>query len=97
MGYQRLRLMPYLHPNAWRLAVAPRELFSNRNGAFVPHQKLGDSSVAIYSAADGGDGYFDWTDAHGVDARALAEKFIARFPIIAEQGRASCRSPLLFG
>ena len=54
MGYQRLRLMPYLHPNAWRLAVAPKELFSDRNGAFVPHGKLGDSSVAIYSAAGGG-------------------------------------------
>lgn len=67
MGYQRLRLMPYLHPNAWRLAVAPKELFSDRNGAFVPHGKLGDCSVAIYSAAGGGDGYFDWTDVRGDD------------------------------
>lgn len=87
MGYQRLRLMPYLHPNAWRLAVAPKELFSDSNGAFVPHEKLGDSSVAIYSAAGGGDGYFDWIDARGDDARALAEKFIARFPVIAERGK----------
>lgn len=87
MGYQRLRLMPYLHPNGWRLAVAPNELFSDRNGAFVHHEMLSDGNVAIYSAAGGGDGYFDWTDARGDDARALAEKFIARFAAIAERGK----------
>jgi hypothetical protein len=87
MGYQRLRLMPYFHPNAWRLAVAPKELFSDRNGAFIAHDRLGNERVAIYSAAGGGEGYFDWTDARSDDARALAEKFITRLPAIAECGK----------
>lgn len=87
LGYQRLRIMPYLHPNAWRLAVAPAEFFSKVNGAFIPLNRLTERNVAIYSAAGAGDAYFDWLDAHGNDARALADKFIARFPDIASKGK----------
>lgn len=87
LGYQRLRIMPYVHPNAWRLAVAPAEFFSERNGAYIPVSKLTDRNVAIYSAAGDGEAYFDWSDAKGNDARELAEKFIERFPDIAAQGK----------
>lgn len=86
MGYQHLRLMPYLNGEKWRLAVSYKEQFSERNGAFIPHEKIGQNT-AIYSAAGGGDLFFDWTDAKGDDARALAEKFVARFPTIAERGK----------
>lgn len=83
MGYQNLRIMPYVHPLAWRLAVGPKDCFSSINGA-----SLNDGSwdVPIYSSAGGGSHYFDWTDAANDDARALAEKFIQRFPDIAQRG-----------
>lgn len=87
LGYQRLRIMPYVHPNAWRLAVAPVELFSQANGANIPLNRLTERGVAIYSAAGDGGSYFDWPDAKGNDARELADKFIARFPEIAAQGK----------
>lgn len=84
MGYQHLRIMPYVHPNAWRLAVGPRDIFSERNGAYIPVDSL--NGLPIYSAAGGGDAYFDWEDAKGNDARALAEKFVIRFPDVAKRG-----------
>ncbi len=84
MGYQNLRIMPYLHPNAWRLAVGPSNLFSELNGAVIPFESL--IGMPIYSAAGGGDLYFDWDDAKGNDARALAEKFVVRFPDTAKRG-----------
>jgi hypothetical protein len=84
MGYQQLRIMPYLHPMAWRLAVAPRDCFSLRNGAYLKDNAWED--VPIYSSAGGGNPYFDWPDAKGDNARALAEKFLLRFPDIAKRG-----------
>lgn len=81
MGYQRLRIMPYKHPMAWRLAVAPHEYFSEKNGAFIPHNMWGD--IPITGA---GSLYFGWEDAKTDDARDLAEKFVSRFPDMAKQG-----------
>lgn len=83
MGYQRLRIMPYTHPLAWRLAIAPAEHFCDGNGAVL---KSGCWDVPIYSAASE-DAYFDWNDARGDNARQLAEKFVDRFPAIADRGR----------
>lgn len=84
MGYQHLRIMPYVHPNAWRLAVGSRDIFSEQNGAYIPVNSL--SGLPIYSAARGGDAYFDWEDAKGNDARTLADKFVSRFPDVAKRG-----------
>ena len=83
MGYQRLRIMPYVHPLAWRLAVGPKDCFSLRNGSSLKDDKW---DVPIYSSAGGGNYYFNWEDAKGDNARALAEKFILRFPDIANKG-----------
>lgn len=52
MGFQRLRITPYMHPNAWRLAIGPRECFTSRNGAVFMAGKWDE--VAIYSSASGG-------------------------------------------
>jgi len=82
MGHQRLRIMPYLHPLAWRLAVAPRDVFFS-NGIAFPISKLNDE--AVYSSASGNH-YFAWEDAKHDDARALAEKFLTRFPSLSERG-----------
>lgn len=83
LGYQRLRVMPYEYPVAWRLAIGPAELFSSVNGAFIPRPE--EELLATYSSASE-TAYFGWSDAHGDTARQLAEKFIVRFPTICEQG-----------
>ncbi|WP_076600580.1 hypothetical protein [Aromatoleum tolulyticum] len=84
MGFQRLRIMPYEHPLAWRLAVAPRDGFSLRNGASLKDNAW--EGVPIYSSAGGGNCYFDWQDAKSDNARALAEKFLLRFADVAKRG-----------
>ena len=84
MGFQRLRIMPYEHPMGWRLAVAPWDRFSLRNGASLKDNDW--EGVPIYSSAGGGNRYFDWEDAKGDNARALAEKFLFRFPDVAKHG-----------
>lgn len=83
LGYQGLRGMPYLNPLGFRLAIAPKRYFSERNGAVIPQSQLTGSNVAITGAGD----YFGWVDTANDDARTLAQKFIARFPEIANQGK----------
>lgn len=83
MGYQRLRMMPYIYPLAWRVAVGPADLFSDRNGAWVEH---GDhQGCAVYSSATSNE-YFDWHDAKRDTAKDLAIKFIQRYPAICSAG-----------
>ena len=83
MGYQRLRIMPYEAPLAWRIEIAPAEDFLKSNGAYGP--TVSETS-AKYTAASG-NAYFDWNDAAGDTARQLAQKFVDRFPEIAAKGQ----------
>lgn len=84
LGYQNLRGMPYMHPLGFRFAIAPKDFFAD-NGVALPTSLLvgDDVNVAITGAID----YFGWNDTAGNDARALAEKFVQRFPAIAAKGR----------
>jgi hypothetical protein len=84
LGYQRLRGMPYMNPLGFRFAIAPKDCFAE-NGIAIPAVRLAgdDELVAITDA----DEYFGWKDASGKDARALAEKFVERFPEIATKGK----------
>lgn len=82
LGYQRLRIMPYEYPVAWRLVIGPVDGFSQSNGAYWEGEADG---CAHYSSAQRA-GYFGWPDAHSDNARQLAEKFIARFPAICDAG-----------
>ena len=88
LGFQRLRIMPYEAPIAWRCQISPAEQFSARNGAYAPYDP--DNAIGgeltTYTAASGNH-YFDWKDAGSDNARALAEKFIDRFPRTAIAGR----------
>jgi len=99
MGYQRLRVMPYEYPLAWRLTVAPSSVFSKHNGAFIPDdmRRAGRGELArelaifdgffpTYSSSSENE-YFDWKDAKSDDARALAEKFIVRFSGVTKDGK----------
>lgn len=81
MGFQRLRLMPYEYPIAYRIQIGPVSCFSVVNGC---HAKSEVRSVT-YSSASGNE-YFGWTDAKSDDARDLAVKFVDRFPEIAGSG-----------
>lgn len=75
--------MPYEYPIAWRLCVAGARRFHEANGAYLAEPHLVPS--ATYSCASQ-DEYFEWQDAKGDDARALAEKFIVRFPEVVSEG-----------
>lgn len=83
LGYQNLRGMPYMNPLGFRFAIAPKGCFAD-NGIAIPAARLcGDNGhVAITGAGD----YFGWSDTSGNNARALAEKFVERFPAIAAEG-----------
>jgi hypothetical protein len=85
LGYQRLRIMPYSGPNAWRVAIAAVDQFSVRNGAYMPVEPHHDAEIARYSCA-AENHYFGWADAEGDDARGLADKFVVRFPRLAGLG-----------
>lgn len=84
LGYQRLRIMPYFYPLAYRVAIGPAELFSSRNGAYT--ERLLDDIFALYTSASGNQ-YFEWEDATGDTARQLADKFIQRFPEVCSTGQ----------
>jgi hypothetical protein len=74
MGCQRLRIMPYEYPLAWRLTIAPVTRFSKLNGAFIPDRLRKDERgqfFPTYSSASE-EKYFDWVDCAGDDARVLA-------------------------
>lgn len=76
LGYQRARIMPYMYPLAWRLAIGSADCFSPENGAVCP---LGADTLILSN------GDFCWSDAGQDTARQLAEKFIARHSTLAQR------------
>jgi hypothetical protein len=88
LGYQRLRVMPHEYPLAWRCVIQPAHRFAAFNGALI----RGDAYTAPeretpwYSSSQEAQP-FGWQDASSDDARALAEKFLARFPQTAAAGK----------
>jgi hypothetical protein len=78
MGYQRTRFMPYEYPIAFRIYVGPALRFSSENGSYAA---LADHETTYTSGSEAN--YFGWTDAPNDTARALAERFIQRFPRVA--------------
>lgn len=84
LGYQNLRGMPYMNPLGFRFAIAPKDCFAE-NGIAIPAAKLGGDNE--YVAITGAGEYFGWSDTSDNDARALAEKFVERFPAIATKGK----------
>lgn len=84
-GLQRLRIMPGMSPSgaSWRVNVTPISNILRSHGAMARefHRLSANYTRAMDSA------YFDWPDAATDTARDLADKFVARFPEIAEAGR----------
>lgn len=80
LGYQKARIMPHIHPLAYRIVIAPDAWFSEENGAYSA--RAYEPPAIAYSSASKNN-YFDWSDSGADDARSLAEKFVKRFPDLA--------------
>jgi hypothetical protein len=94
LGYQRLRVMPYMAPSglAWRCTIAVTDLFYRNHGAilkeFVAFDDGNQASADIARYTSGQDNhYFCWADAKQDNARSLADKFVRRFHKLSDQGK----------
>lgn len=85
MGYQCLRVMPYMYPLAYRVAIAPRSEFSALNGVYAETEFV--DLVATHSCGGDANDYFEWRDSKTDSASQLAAKFVERFPRLAAQAR----------
>lgn len=83
-GYQRLRIVPGIAPSGlfWRVSINPISNVLRSNGAMC----LDWSERAAHYTMGAENNYFDWTDARRDTARALADKFVQRFPDLVRQG-----------
>lgn len=82
MGYQNLRIMPYMHPLAWRLAVAPPDCFSEINGACLKDD-FDWMALPIYSIVGAP---LNSNNVKDDSAREMAEKFLTQYPDVASRG-----------
>lgn len=86
MGYQRIRIMPYLSPSGmhWRCAITPRDNM-DADGYTLRMGKQADGLVVTYSSAAEAL-LFNWPDAPTMSVPELAARFLERFPCIASAG-----------
>jgi hypothetical protein len=84
-GYQRLRIVPAMAPSGshWRCSVVPIDTVLRSHGA----RALPDFEPEAHYTTGMDNAYFQWEDARHDTARELADKFLERFPSIADQGR----------
>ena len=84
MGYEQLRIAPDVAPSGlfWRLSICAASNTLSEHGAVMRDYHQG----AHYSSSDL-DQYFDWDDAADDSPSELAQKFIKRFPELAEAGK----------
>lgn len=85
-GLQKLRIMPYQYPIAYRIGVLPRALFSVHNGAWAPDA---EGWYHCVNTSGNGSKVFGWIDAAENSAAELAEKFVRRFPEATAAGTGS--------
>lgn len=85
LGYQRLRIAPYMAPSGlyWRCTITHAANISPEHGAEVIHEM--EPEVVRYTSGQGNK-YFGWDDAQQDTARQLAAKFIERFPALVQKG-----------
>ena len=87
LGYEGLRLLAGLAPSGlyWRCGILPVTRISRENGARASGAAAPYEVPRYSSGAEGA--YFGWTDAHEDSPEALAQKFVARFPELAAEGK----------
>ncbi len=85
-GYQRLRIAPSMAPSGlyWRCHIVASRDTTSIHGALI--DQYGHSLEAVYSSGQDNE-YFGWKDAKTDTARQLADKFIERFPELAQAAR----------
>lgn len=87
-GYQRIRVLPMLAPSGcyWRAIITPSDNIGP-NGYHILDDDMDDARQIVARYTSGQDNeYFGWTDAGALDARAMANLFLQRFPRIAAAG-----------
>ena len=92
LGYQRLRIAPGMSASGmhWRCSVTHVGNIERSHGAMacslcgMDNWPKGESAFYTTGQADN---YFGWDDAQEDTPRQLADKFIARFPRLAELGQ----------
>jgi hypothetical protein len=87
LGYEGLRLLSGLAPSGlyWRCSVLPVTRVSRENGIMAARGAAPYEVPRYSSGAEGA--YFGWTDAAEDLPEALAQKFVARFPELAAEGK----------
>lgn len=90
MGYERLRIMPYMAPSgcAWRCSITHALNIDPEHGAMFAPEGVREEQAANYSSASEFE-YFGWPDASDVEPEELARKFLEGFPELCELGRGS--------
>lgn len=88
-GYQRVRILPMLSPSGchWRGIITYSDNVAD-DGYHILDWDMDDQigSVARYTSGQQNE-FFDWQDAHALNARQLAQCFLERFPLIAQKGQ----------
>ena len=87
-GYQRIRVVPMLAPSGcyWRAIITAAENVGP-DGYHILDDDMNDVRQIVARYTSGQDSeYFGWKDADHLDARALANLFLQRFPRIAAAG-----------
>jgi hypothetical protein len=84
-GYQRLRMVPMMSPSGayWRCVITYEENIEDDGYRII---QWDDERVAAYTSGQDAK-YFNWDDSQSFNARQLAQRFLERFPDIAERGR----------
>jgi hypothetical protein len=95
-GYQRLRVMPFMSPSGayWRCWIGPVKFFYRNHGAILgeetaagPEEEAQErATIARYTSGQENQ-YFGWEDTQRDDVRSLADKFLARFRLVADRGQ----------
>jgi hypothetical protein len=88
-GYQRLRIVPGMSASGmhWRVTILPRARVLRGHGA-MSHDWTWGGPEPFYTSGQDSE-YFGWNDAVEDGPAELADKFLARFPAIAEAARGS--------
>ena len=84
MGYEQLRIAPGVAPSGlfWRLSICAASNTLPEHGA-----EMRDFHEGAHYSSGGEDRYFDWNDAADDSPSELAQKFVERFPELAEAGK----------
>jgi hypothetical protein len=79
MGYEGLRLAPYLAPSGmyWRAQIVPVKYISPQHGA-ISIERSRYSGIPTYTSGNGDD-YFELGTVESDTPQQIAEKFIDRF------------------